>query len=38
METLFIREIRTRFGKFCMGYQWAILEPSVHLLGIGGYV
>ncbi|MDX5538302.1 ABC transporter permease, partial [Escherichia coli] len=26
METLFIRERRTRFGKFCMGYQWAILE------------
>ncbi|HCQ3156019.1 TPA: ABC transporter permease, partial [Escherichia coli] len=37
----FLREIRTRFGKYRLGYLWAILEPSAHLLmllGILGYV
>lgn len=41
VEALFLREIRTRFGKFRLGYLWAILEPSAHLLillGILGYV
>ncbi|HAI7459874.1 TPA: ABC transporter permease [Escherichia coli] len=41
MEALFLREIRTRFGKYRLGYLWAILEPSAHLLmllGILGYV
>lgn len=41
IETLFLREIRTRFGKYRLGYLWAILEPSAHLLmllGILGYV
>lgn len=28
VEALFLREIRTRFGKFRLGYLWAILEPS----------
>ena len=32
VEALFLREIRTRFGKFRLGYLWAILEPSAHLL------
>ncbi len=26
VEALFLREIRTRFGKFRLGYLWAILE------------
>ncbi|HBU8771000.1 TPA: ABC transporter permease [Escherichia coli] len=41
IEALFFREIRTRFGKYRLGYLWAILEPSAHLLmllGILGYV
>lgn len=41
IEALFLREIRTRFGKYRLGYLWAILEPSAHLLmllGILGYV
>lgn len=41
VEALFLREIRTRFGKFRLGYLWAILEPSAHLLillGIFGYI
>ena len=32
INALFFREIRTRFGKFRLGYLWAILEPSAHLL------
>lgn len=24
---LFLREIRTRFGKYQLGYAWALLEP-----------
>lgn len=35
------REIRTRFGKFRLGYLWAILEPASHLLillGIFSYI
>ncbi|HFT9333238.1 TPA: ABC transporter permease [Escherichia coli] len=41
IEALFLREIRTRFGKYRLGYLWAILEPSAHLLmllGILGYI
>ena len=41
VEALFLREIRTRFGKFRLGDLWAILEPSAHLLillGIFGYI
>ncbi|AUU99580.1 ABC transporter permease [Phytobacter ursingii] len=29
---LFMREIKTRFGKYRLGYLWAILEPVAHLL------
>lgn len=32
IKALFLREIRTRFGKYRLGYFWAILEPSAHLL------
>lgn len=32
VKALFLREIRTRFGKFRLGYFWAILEPSAHLI------
>ncbi|ETJ41004.1 ABC-2 type transporter, partial [human gut metagenome] len=31
VKALFFREIRTRFGKFRLGYLWAILEPASHL-------
>ena len=29
---LFLREIRTRFGKYRLGYLWAILQPGGQLL------
>lgn len=32
LKSLFLREIRTRFGKFRLGYFWAVLEPAAHLL------
>jgi capsular polysaccharide transport system permease protein len=32
IKALFFREIKTRFGKYRLGYFWAILEPSAHLL------
>ena len=41
VKALFLREIKTRFGKFRLGYLWAALEPMAHmliLLGIFGYV
>lgn len=41
VKALFLREIRTRFGKFRLGYIWAILEPSAHLLvmlALFGYI
>ncbi|MXP59070.1 ABC transporter permease [Pantoea sp. Taur] len=41
VKALFLREIRTRFGKYRLGYFWAILEPTAHLLillTIFGYV
>lgn len=31
ISALFLRELKTRFGKFRLGYFWAILEPSAHL-------
>lgn len=31
VKALFFREIRTRFGKYRLGYLWAILEPAAHL-------
>lgn len=41
VKALFLREIRTRFGKYRLGYLWAILEPTAHLLimmGTFGYI
>ena len=38
---LFLREIKTRFGKYRLGYLWAALEPSAHvliMLAIFGYI
>ncbi len=29
---LFLRELRTRFGKYRLGYLWALLEPAAHVL------
>ncbi|HGH3371783.1 TPA: ABC transporter permease [Kluyvera cryocrescens] len=41
VKALFLREIKTRFGKYRLGYLWAILEPAAHLLvllTIFGYI
>lgn len=38
---LFLREMRTRFGRYRLGYVWAVLEPAAHvliLMAIFGYV
>lgn len=32
VKALFLREIKTRFGKYRLGYFWAVLEPATHLL------
>jgi len=32
VKALFLREIKTRFGKYRLGYLWAIMEPAAHLL------
>jgi capsular polysaccharide transport system permease protein len=32
VKALFLREIKTRFGKYRLGYLWAILEPAAHML------
>lgn len=29
---LFLRELKTRFGKYRLGYLWAPLEPTAHML------
>lgn len=41
IKALFMREIKTRFGKYRLGYLWAVLEPAAHLMvlvGIFGFV
>lgn len=41
VKALFLREMKTRFGKFRLGYLWAPLEPIAHMLvmlGIFGYL
>lgn len=41
VKALFLREIKTRFGKYRLGYLWAILEPAAHmliLLAIFGFI
>lgn len=32
IKALFLREIKTRFGKYRLGYFWAVLEPLAHLM------
>ncbi|CAM3993540.1 ABC transporter permease [Rahnella bruchi] len=32
VKALFLREIKTRFGKYRLGYLWAALEPMAHML------
>ena len=29
---LFVRELKTRFGKYRLGYVWALLEPVAHVV------
>ena len=29
---LFIRELKTRFGRYRLGFFWAMIEPIVHIL------
>jgi capsular polysaccharide transport system permease protein len=29
---LFVRELKTRFGKYRLGYVWALIEPLVHVI------
>jgi capsular polysaccharide transport system permease protein len=29
---LFVRELKTRFGKYRLGYVWALLEPMAHVI------
>ncbi|RDH85882.1 MAG: polysialic acid transporter [endosymbiont of Escarpia spicata] len=29
---LFVRELKTRFGKYRLGYVWALLEPMTHVI------
>ncbi|WP_374496639.1 ABC transporter permease [Vogesella indigofera] len=31
---LFLREIRGRFGKYRLGYLWAVLQPLLHILAM----
>ena len=31
---LFVRELKTRFGKYRLGYIWALLEPVAHVIVI----
>ncbi|WP_072926017.1 ABC transporter permease [Nissabacter archeti] len=41
VKALFLREIKTRFGKYRLGYLWAALEPAAHIvimLTIFGYI
>ncbi|WP_444924275.1 ABC transporter permease [Microbulbifer sp. DLAB2-AF] len=30
--SLLIREMKTRFGKWRLGYAWALLEPALHIM------
>lgn len=41
IKALFMREIKTRFGKYRLGCLWAVLEPASHLvilLTVFGYI
>uniref|UniRef100_A0A7V5XHQ2 Transport permease protein n=1 Tax=Thermodesulfobacterium geofontis TaxID=1295609 RepID=A0A7V5XHQ2_9BACT len=38
---IFLRELKTRFGKYRLGYLWALIEPFLHIavfVGIRGIV
>jgi capsular polysaccharide transport system permease protein len=32
IRALFLRELQTRFGRYRLGYLWAILEPGLHVI------
>ncbi len=32
LHALIVRELRTRFGQYRLGYLWAILEPAAHVV------
>ncbi|MBX9298330.1 ABC transporter permease [Chromobacterium vaccinii] len=41
VHALFLRELKTRFGEYRLGYLWALLEPVAHMvvmLAIIGYL
>ncbi len=41
VHALFLRELKTRFGEYRLGYLWALLEPVAHMavmLAILGYL
>lgn len=32
IRALLVREMKTRFGKWRLGYAWVLLEPAIHIL------
>ena len=34
---LFVRELKTRFGKYRLGYVWALLQPIAHVMVLSVY-
>ncbi|WP_299947801.1 ABC transporter permease [uncultured Microbulbifer sp.] len=32
IHALLVREMKTRFGKWRLGYAWALLEPAMHIM------
>jgi capsular polysaccharide transport system permease protein len=36
VHALFLRELKTRFGRHRLGYVWALLEPAAHMLVLFG--
>lgn len=32
MHALLVREMKTRFGKWRLGYAWVLLEPAMHMM------
>jgi len=37
VHAVFMRETRTRFGQYRMGYLWAIADPAIVILTIAGF-
>ena len=31
VRALFLRELQTRFGRYRLGYLWALIEPAIHV-------